>query len=327
MPWIAVAGSVIGGLINSNSASQASDAQSQSTAAAVAEQRRQYDQTRADTAPYRDTGSAAVRRIADLLGLSVPATADTRGGAPTRDQFTHPATGGGSGLPAGYVPTGSGGEYSAADLQMANQNQGGTPASFDQAGYDKALADFNAGAPGPAAQSPDSGALNKKFTLQDFWDDPVTQASYQFGLDEGTKAIDRMAGARGGRNSGATLKALTRFGTDYTGQQAGNSYNRFYSDQDRTFNRLSGVAGTGQTATTNTAQLGQTTANTVGNLISSEGNARGAAAIAGGNAISGGIGNAVNSYTQQQTLNRLLGNGGASMYGGYSEPAGWSTGP
>ena len=150
------------------------------------------------------------------------------------------------------------------------------------------------------------GSANRRFTVADFMDDPVTKLSYQSGLDLGKQAIDRMAGARGSRNSGATLKALNRFGTDYTGQKAGESYNRFYGDQDRELNRLAGIAGTGQTAVTNQNALGSQTATNIGNLVSSLGNARGASAIAQGNIWGGAAQNIGNWYGQNQMLDKIL---------------------
>lgn len=159
----------------------------------------------------------------------------------------------------------------------------------------------NQGAPG-------YGSLNKKFSLADFWSDPVTMASYQSGLDLGTKALQNAASARGSLNSGGQLKALDRFATDYTGQQAAGSQARYVADQTNTFNRLSGLAGTGQTAATNLGQTGQAAASNIGNLLTAQGNARGAAAIAQGNAYGNAFSTAGNAYSQQQTLNALMAN-------------------
>lgn len=149
------------------------------------------------------------------------------------------------------------------------------------------------------------GALNKRFTVQDFLDDPVTKLSFQTGLDRGTQALDRMAGARGSRNSGAQLKALTQFGTDYGGTKAGESYGRFYGDQDRQFNRLAAIAGVGQTATNAGVTAGSNSANQISNILTAQGNARGAASIAQGNAYSGGLGTIGQWYNQQNILNQL----------------------
>lgn len=172
--------------------------------------------------------------------------------------------------------------------------------------------------------------LNRQFTVQQFWDDPVTQLSFQSGLDEGRKALDRMAGSRGMRNSGQTLKALTRFGTDYTGQKAEGSYNRFQDEKQRLlgrfayadtmrggaadrfeagnttrFNRLATLAGLGQQATGTGAQIGANTSNNIANIIASGGNARGAAAIAQGNVWGNAFNNIGNWWNQQNMLNNL----------------------
>ncbi len=62
---------------------------------------------------------------------------------------------------------------------------------------------------------------------------------YQFGLDEGNKQVQASAAARGGLNSGATLKALLKFGQNYADQQGVTPY----------MNRLAALAGVAQTAT------------------------------------------------------------------------------
>ena len=65
----AVIGStVVGSLISSNAAGDAADtaaqASGQASAASIAEQRRQYDQTRTDYAPYITSGQSAVNQLA-----------------------------------------------------------------------------------------------------------------------------------------------------------------------------------------------------------------------------------------------------------------------
>jgi len=58
--------SAIGGLIGS---SKASKRERKSAKEALAEQRRQFDLTREDLAPYRDVGSAAITEMGNQLGL------------------------------------------------------------------------------------------------------------------------------------------------------------------------------------------------------------------------------------------------------------------
>lgn len=103
--------------------------------------------------------------------------------------------------------------------------------------------------------------FQRDFTMNDYQQDP----GYQFRLDEGNKAINAAAAARGLGNSGATMKALARYGQDYASNEYQNAYNRFNADRDRRFNRFSSLAGIGQTAN---SQIGQAGAN-YGNNVSS----------------------------------------------------------
>lgn len=121
--------------------------------------------------------------------------------------------------------------------------------------------------------------LTRKFTMSDFTADP----GYQFRMAEGTKALERSAAAGGGINSGRTMKALTRFGQDLASQEYGNAYNRFNTDQDKRFNKLSSLAGIGQSATSQLGQAGQNYANQVSGNQIGMGNANAAAYIAQAN--------------------------------------------
>jgi hypothetical protein len=149
------------------------------------------------------------------------------------------------------------------------------------------------------------GDLVRRFTMADFENDPVTQASFRYGLDEGTKGINRTFGARGMSKSGAAIKALDRFTADYVGSKAGDSYNRFVGDQSNVYNRLAGVAGTGQTSAAQTANLGVATGANIGNTLEGIANARGAASIATGNAVSNAAANIGNAYQTQSYLEAL----------------------
>lgn len=74
MSWIAVAtigGSLIGSAIQSDSASDAADSQAASSADAIGEQRRQYDLTRQDFAPYREQGASALRQLSGEINQPI----------------------------------------------------------------------------------------------------------------------------------------------------------------------------------------------------------------------------------------------------------------
>lgn len=145
------------------------------------------------------------------------------------------------------------------------------------------------------------GEFNRNFTLSDFQKDP----GYQFRMDQGQQALERSAAARGGLLSGGAGKALQQYGQDYASGEYSNAYNRFNNDQTTRFNRLSALAGTGQTATNTIGTLGAQTASNIGENYMQAGNARAAGYVNQGNAINNGVSSLGNFYLQQQYLNRI----------------------
>jgi hypothetical protein len=89
----------------------------------------------------------------------------------------------------------------------------------------------------------------------DFMKDWQTDPGYKFSFDEGIKAINNAASARGMGNSGATLKSLVDFSQNNAAKQYDNVYNRQY-------NRLN-----------NLANVGLNTANTLSNFSGAYNNA------------------------------------------------------
>ena len=284
-----VAAGAVSGMLGAKGAKDAANIQAKAAQEATAEQRRQYDIARTDSAPWRDAGSDAITRMRTLLGLGGGSTArsleDIAAQLRSGGQFSKQG-GRMQGTPTGIDWGVEGGRmgYSYEDGTTGFEpfKQGG--AAVDEAALN-AEAQRLFAAQQTASQDPSFGSLNKRFSIADFEADPVNQLGLKFGLDEGNKAIRRMLGASGMSRSGSAVKALTRFNSDYAGSKAGESRNRFLQDQDVTFNRLAGVSGVGQTSTAQTAQLGANMANNVGQNIIGAGNARGAAAIAGSNAM------------------------------------------
>lgn len=73
MVAVAIAGSaLVGAGVSAYSANKASKAQSRAAQQAADVQRQQYEQSRADLAPFRDTGATALGRYGDLLGMRGP---------------------------------------------------------------------------------------------------------------------------------------------------------------------------------------------------------------------------------------------------------------
>lgn len=156
------------------------------------------------------------------------------------------------------------------------------------------------------------GEFTQRFDASRMYDDP----GYAFRLSEGNKAIDRASASAGRFDSGRSLRELTRYGQDYASGEYGAAYGRFDNDQTNRFNRLSSLAGTGQTAVRdnnsagmNTAsQVGQNTiagANNAGNMRTSGAAARASGYVGGTNAITNAVGQGL-GYMQNSRLMDML---------------------
>lgn len=151
----------------------------------------------------------------------------------------------------------------------------------------------------------DYGALSRRFNANDLANDTVYNTGLQYGLDQGTQGINNQASATGSLLSGATLKALTRFGNDYGTSKAGDAYNRFNTDNTNQYNRLAGLMGGGQQASAQVGSAGANYGNNTSNTAIGLGNARAASGIAAGNAIGTGFNNAYGNYQNGKYLDYL----------------------
>ena len=133
-----------------------------------------------------------------------------------------------------------------------------------------------------------------------------SEPGYQFGLNEGLKSTGRQLARLQGRNGGATLKALTRFGNDYATSKYDNAYNRQSNERNFKYNTYANLAGVGQQAATNLSGAGANYANNAGNLMTSGAAARGAGLVGAANAYGNAFTNAGNAMTQYQMFSRLF---------------------
>lgn len=95
---------------------------------------------------------------------------------------------------------------------------------------------------------------------------------YQFLQEEGEKALDRAAAARGGFDSGGSYKDLLRFNNNLAKTDYSNAYNRYFTDRQDKLNRLATLADVGQTATQYIGNVGNNTAENIGALGIQAGN-------------------------------------------------------
>jgi len=143
---------------------------------------------------------------------------------------------------------------------------------------------------------------------------------YQFALQTGGQAI-RNADTPGiGALSGAALKDLTNFNVGAASQNYGNYFNQFQTQQSNIFNRLSSIAGLGQSAAAGVGNSGTQ----LGIGAAQAGAAAGASQAGGIVGASNALGGAASGLGGLAYLNSINGSSGAS---GGSSTWGQSTGP
>lgn len=303
-------GSILSGIMGSDAAGDAAGKQQEAMDRAITEQRARFNEIKGMTAPYRDMGSAANTRLRALLGL---------GGAAV-DTLKY-----GNGVPIDsieqivgrYAPGDQAGVREALGRLGVSQPDGYRVGIWNNDAVSEALSGFKT-----PTNDPDAGLLTRQFNEQDLARDVPFQKGMQFGLEQGTKGINERAIANGGYDSGATLKALTRFGNDYGNQQAGAAQARFGNFQNQQYNMLSGQQGVGINATNALSGAGQNSTNQLTQLYGDQGNAGAAGVVGKANAMAGafgGIGTAIQGYQNNKMFEKIMGNRnpyGGTPYGG-----------
>lgn len=129
-----------------------------------------------------------------------------------------------------------------------------------------------------AAMLQPGGEMTRRFSAQDFQADP----GYQFRLSEGQNALSRALAAAGMRNSGAALKEAMRYNQGAASDEYQNAFNRFTLQNNDIYNRLAGVANTGQTTSQQLANVGQNYSSQYGQNLGQAANARASSYVATG---------------------------------------------
>lgn len=256
MTWgyVAVAGAtLVAGGLSANAAGKAGDAQARGASDATAETARQYDQTRADLAPYRVTGTGALNQLGRLFGL--PTT------TPEQQALEQDRQVGNVMLPG--------------DTRLVSTD-GGKNRYYDVFLDDKRIGSLTPG--GPSGRFNNDTGIDieqlKRQRLQTQQSSAPAQAGpdmeaffqspgYQFRRDEGTRDIGNSFGASGGAFSGNALKALAEFNSGLASQEFGQYVNQ-----------LGTIAGIGQSSTNQTAAYGANAANQAGRNALYAGDAR-----------------------------------------------------
>lgn len=241
IPLIAAGVGAAGTIAATNSANkgqkQAAQASQQASDQATAEQRRQYDLSRQDQAPWLATGTSALNTLAGMYGLNSTPSPSQSGGS----YFDE----------AGYLAANPdvlasirGGGFGGSALNHWNEY-----GQFENrtGGYQTPTGQLSTGQVGSAVQVPEGANPDQA----PFFASP----DYQFRLNEQGRALTARNSALGIQDSGAAQKAALQ----YSGNLASGEFNNYA-------NRLSALAGVGQSAANTNAQLGQNYAGAVGNI-------------------------------------------------------------
>jgi hypothetical protein len=263
-----IGGSAITAGIGAAASKKAGDATSKAARQATDAQLQMFETQREDFAPWREAGTNALQALQFELGLGQRPVFGAAS-LPEIQTVNNPGA-------FGWIPD-------PRDLDPFNTEYTSRPPVYGPTGPAtpntyrigdqsfNSLAEAEAFAKAQAAKQP--GMAYRGFQAT---------PGYAFRVGEGTKAIERSAAARGGLNSGATMKALAGFGQNIAAEEYG-SY----------INRLGALAGTGQTATAQTSALGVNAANNIAQNQLAAGQARGSAYLGMNNAFQGGIQNAM----------------------------------
>jgi hypothetical protein len=276
---IGAAGSIIG-------ANKAADAAGKGDAAAIAEQRRQFDTILGLTAPQRDVGNQALNTLASAFvpgysGMDTGNQNDAYEAAYAKWAVDNPQPGGKHGGGIGkalFIGAGGllGGLAAKKYLGKPNGSEAASRAQFDALVKSGAIT---------VPKGPHLAPIGAAQLSEQFRNLPGTQ----FMLNEQNRNIGNSFAARGGALSGNALRALA----DRTSAFA----------SDRIFGQLNTLAGFGNSATNTASGAASATGANVSNLLAQQGSDRASGILAGvggaTQAIQGGINNYL-LWKQQQ---------------------------
>ncbi|CAB4121191.1 hypothetical protein UFOVP154_44 [uncultured Caudovirales phage] len=134
--------------------------------------------------------------------------------------------------------------------------------------------------------SPGYGSLTKPFTTADYLanKDP----GYDFQLKTGAQATRNADTPGVGSLSGAALKDLMGFNQSMAATGYQNAFNRYTTQQNNVFSRLSGIAGLGQNAATNVGTAGTSLGTGIAQAQAGAGASQASGILGAGQSLSSG---------------------------------------
>lgn len=170
------------------------------------------------------------------------------------------------------------------------------------------------------------GQFMRKFNeTGDFTQDP----SYQWRLQQGQKALQASAAAKGTLMTGQGLADISNYAQNAASQEYQAAYGRYQDQQNTLFNRLNTLAGNSQNAAAGLGSMGTQVASNMGNVamqgaaaqnqamlggaaasgnyLTSAAAAQAAGKVGQANAWSNAAGQGINTWMSLQYLNKLGG--------------------
>jgi hypothetical protein len=204
---------------------------------------------------------------------------------------------------------GSNAASNAADTQAAASNHA---ADIQKQMYDQTRTDQQPWRQAGATALGDISNMQPQFTHQFNANDLTSNLApnYDFMKKQGSDALTNSASVGGGLVGGNALKGLVDYNQKAAGSAYQQAFDNYNTNQTNIFNRLSNIAGLGQTANANTGNAGASYANGIGNAISNAGTAQAGGIVGSTNALTGGFNNALGMYMGNNlTGGKLFGTG------------------
>ena len=201
------------------------------------------------------------------------------------------------------------GASEAADAQQSAANKA---SRLERESRDQIRADFapyrETGA-SALTKYADSLGLNGDAARDQFRTDFRADSGYQFSFDEGQRAVQGSAAAKGGLLSGGAMKALNRFGTGLADQQYGSYLDRYMN-----------LANLGQNSAAQTGAFGSQSAGRQGAYALDAGAARAGGYLSAAQGVNGAISNGLQFYGRQQGYQSPGQSYSGTMPAGYFDP-------
>ena len=327
-PSTIIAGSsVFSGLLGASASSDAASSQAESANQAARTQLQMFNTINDQQKPYRDAGYASLDSIMYGMGIN----GGSQGGAVTQNPTGVVPPKGVDLVPEGSQTPDSTPQATIGSIGSAPQNN---VVAAQKRGIDMSALyglDMGQGSsvyvpaitsgvqpPAQQAQQPQTvpqsvqsisanGNIGSgQFTHQFNADDLKTSLApnYQFMLEQGQGAAKNSANAQTGLLSGNAMQGLERYTQDYAGNAYQQAYNNYNANQTNIFNRLSTIAGLGNSANQTSASAGTTAGQGIASSQIASGAAQAAGSVGVANSINGAINNGISMYTLNNMLNK-----------------------